>query len=223
MAPPDDRDYDYAAEIGALPAWSAPVLIAAVANRVSPAYRVLADDGEYTVYARVVEALWRARGADTAALQALHDDVLAGWPEDEGEMEDLTPYYWKIRVLHVLKAGLQHAARDPVKAVRLAEQTALDVVHDFESRVLQEGLDRPISCARDETDPYSAREFRTFLHDVAVVRQEADPDTAVRRIRELGAAEAELLGRELLALWIRAERWTQADLESAHGAEQNGR
>ncbi|MBB4933623.1 hypothetical protein F4561_004443 [Lipingzhangella halophila] len=216
---PDDRSYDYAAELGALPAWGPLALVAAVAARVTPAYRVLADAAENAVHASVVDALGQAREVDTVILRHLHDDLLPLWPEDEGEMDVLTPYYWKMRALHVLKVGLEHAVDDPVRGARMAEQTAVDMIDDFDSRVEQEGIDRPLALSSEETSSYAVREFGNFLHDVAALREEADPETAVWRIREHGSAEAEFLEQELLPLWIQAENWAQADLESAHGAE----
>lgn len=42
-------------------------------------------------------------------------------------------------------------------------------------------------------------------------------------MRERSESEARFLRDDVLPLWVRAKGWSQADLESAQGAEQNGR
>lgn len=220
---PDERSYDYASELGGVPRWGPLALIAAAAIRIMPPYEVLADAAENAAYHRVVDALWQVREADASTLRGLYDAFLPLWPEDEEEMDDLTAYYWKVRTLHVLKSGMEHAIVDPVRGARIAEQAALDLIDDFDSRIDQEGIERPLAATSQQRTPYSTREFTTFLGDVATLREQSDPEAAVRNIRERSAAEADFLRQELLARWIRAEGWSQADLESAHGANQNGR
>lgn len=139
-------------------------------------------------------------------------------------MQERTPYYWKVCMLHSLKFGLEAAADgDPAEGAVAAAETEVASIHNLEGSLLFNGIEYPLSAHSNAKHPYSDRAYRSFLRCAEILRDDAAPDTRVQRVRESATAEADFLRRGLLPLWIRSKRWSQDDLDSAKGAKQRGR
>jgi hypothetical protein len=216
--------FEYSAAVDGLPRWQHVALIAASAARLQPVYDLLSDADEQARYANVLDTLWRASEED-GDLDAAHSLVLALWPEEEDEMDVLTPYHWKIATLRLLKISLESAVTEGAESgARWALDLEIEITSEYEGGIYfaevpaaaPPGLEAEVAPFEE----YARGNIRKTLGALASATGRAQ---GIQRVRGVSSDAAHVLKTRLVPPWIQSNGWSPEDLDSARGAAQMGR